>query len=641
MFKFPMIKYDDGAESLGIAFPIFTHEISPSKDASSVCFNGYCKAKRLWASTAASYLKQIASASLLGPKRICGAAVVERLDCLPLPRANCVQSPAGSRPDFMRLGIVPYDAALQDVNKLDHFKVTRYSDFWRQLPFSLDRQATHSLLLLIACTGLRWRAVHDVSVAAASIKAKPETYATIVRRLQICTCLTRDSDPERLVPYASVSSPMLIELNETVLGHWTSQTLSAVDQIKKNSSGERTQGEATLSEMGRQWNARAGETGVPRENSLASGIVQHDSTYEDPGVNPPGIEPVSPWWEASAITTVPPLSPSEKVVSQVEIRHAVAPGDPAIDGGGDALVQRGTAISTAWQNLVQLVTARKKHAYKLEYVIRDRKRRRLILDAHGLSQILRSVAAPKGVQNANEGYSGSKAMAWTMQLVGGFSRGSPVCPAISFRHCSILTSITLIGSQDLAVTNHQNLFTHSAAEFLRVQEGCNWGLFANYDILRYPVVSALTAQQRFMHVICTSHCNNKRCMRCVNVSGRQPHNSTLSVRHRWHVGSTFMEHVEQVHGTCQAREWYVSKHSWHVSRMYMTRVQHVSNPYMARVQHVHGTWETGGPRENQPTGDIVQHSHMWKSGVIPSRNEPRSHWWKARLWQLDRRGSCI
>ncbi|KAJ8895910.1 hypothetical protein PR048_001250 [Dryococelus australis] len=40
----------------------------------------------------------------------------------------------------------------------------------------------------------------------------------------------------------------------------------------------------------------------------------------------------------------------------------------------------------------------------------------------------------------------------TMQLVGGFSQGSPVYPALSFRRRSILTSITLIGSQDLDCT---------------------------------------------------------------------------------------------------------------------------------------------------------------------------------------------
>ncbi|KAJ8874044.1 hypothetical protein PR048_024884 [Dryococelus australis] len=37
----------------------------------------------------------------------------------------------------------------------------------------------------------------------------------------------------------------------------------------------------------------------------------------------------------------------------------------------------------------------------------------------------------------------------TMQLVGEFSRGSPVSPDLLFQRCSILTSITLIGSQDL------------------------------------------------------------------------------------------------------------------------------------------------------------------------------------------------
>ncbi|KAJ8865875.1 hypothetical protein PR048_033398 [Dryococelus australis] len=49
----------------------------------------------------------------------------------------------------------------------------------------------------------------------------------------------------------------------------------------------------------------------------------------------------------------------------------------------------------------------------------------------------------------------------TMPLVGGFSRGFPVSPTPSFRRCSIFTSITLIGSRDLGVKSHLNLFTHS------------------------------------------------------------------------------------------------------------------------------------------------------------------------------------
>ncbi|KAJ8883343.1 hypothetical protein PR048_015186 [Dryococelus australis] len=46
-----------------------------------------------------------------------------------------------------------------------------------------------------------------------------------------------------------------------------------------------------------------------------------------------------------------------------------------------------------------------------------------------------------------------------MPLVGGFSRGYPVYPAPSFWCRSIFTSITLIGSQDLAFKSRPNLFT--------------------------------------------------------------------------------------------------------------------------------------------------------------------------------------
>ncbi|KAJ8885960.1 hypothetical protein PR048_012166 [Dryococelus australis] len=48
----------------------------------------------------------------------------------------------------------------------------------------------------------------------------------------------------------------------------------------------------------------------------------------------------------------------------------------------------------------------------------------------------------------------------TMPFVGEyFSRGSSVSPALSFRRCSILTSISLIVSQDLAVKSRPNLVT--------------------------------------------------------------------------------------------------------------------------------------------------------------------------------------
>ncbi|KAJ8880056.1 hypothetical protein PR048_020679 [Dryococelus australis] len=50
----------------------------------------------------------------------------------------------------------------------------------------------------------------------------------------------------------------------------------------------------------------------------------------------------------------------------------------------------------------------------------------------------------------------------TMPLVIGFSRESPVSPAPSFRHCSLLTSIALIGSEDISVKSRPNLFTYSS-----------------------------------------------------------------------------------------------------------------------------------------------------------------------------------
>ncbi|KAJ8891812.1 hypothetical protein PR048_004366 [Dryococelus australis] len=48
----------------------------------------------------------------------------------------------------------------------------------------------------------------------------------------------------------------------------------------------------------------------------------------------------------------------------------------------------------------------------------------------------------------------------TMPSIGGFSRGSSISPAFSFLRCSILTSITLIGSQDLDVKSRPKPFTH-------------------------------------------------------------------------------------------------------------------------------------------------------------------------------------
>ncbi|KAJ8878092.1 hypothetical protein PR048_022559 [Dryococelus australis] len=62
----------------------------------------------------------------------------------------------------------------------------------------------------------------------------------------------------------------------------------------------------------------------------------------------------------------------------------------------------------------------------------------------------------------------------TMPLVGGVSRGSPFYPAVSFRLCSILTSVTLIGSQDLNVKSRPNLFTSLHVSYIPKFKVTHW-----------------------------------------------------------------------------------------------------------------------------------------------------------------------
>ncbi|KAJ8872733.1 hypothetical protein PR048_026348 [Dryococelus australis] len=57
----------------------------------------------------------------------------------------------------------------------------------------------------------------------------------------------------------------------------------------------------------------------------------------------------------------------------------------------------------------------------------------------------------------------------------GSPRGSPVCTTLSFRRSSILTSITLIGARDFAVTCRHTLFQHSAGTSLLNSSGCRKG----------------------------------------------------------------------------------------------------------------------------------------------------------------------
>ncbi|KAJ8880819.1 hypothetical protein PR048_017290 [Dryococelus australis] len=69
-----------------------------------------------------------------------------------------------------------------------------------------------------------------------------------------------------------------------------------------------------------------------------------------------------------------------------------------------------------------------------------------LVSCDSLAQVASRVQSPAGSQDFRKWES-----CRTMPFVGGFSRRSPVSPTPSFRRRSILTSIALTGSQDLAV----------------------------------------------------------------------------------------------------------------------------------------------------------------------------------------------
>ncbi|KAJ8892137.1 hypothetical protein PR048_004717 [Dryococelus australis] len=59
--------------------------------------------------------------------------------------------------------------------------------------------------------------------------------------------------------------------------------------------------------MDRRWNEGAGKQECPEKTRWQAASFNTIPTCEDLGANPPGIEPGSPWWEASALATAPPL----------------------------------------------------------------------------------------------------------------------------------------------------------------------------------------------------------------------------------------------------------------------------------------------------------------------------------------------
>ncbi|KAJ8897118.1 hypothetical protein PR048_002464 [Dryococelus australis] len=175
-------------------------------------------------------------------------------------------------------------------------------------------------------------------------------------------------------------------------------------------------------------NERAGETGDPRETRQLEASYGTIITCENPEcivreLNPVRLERSWRWSEGEEYTEDPRENPSTSGIVRHDshIRKSDSnPEPPASQIGG---APTDCAIG---DRLISVTTV-----------------------AERLSRSPRTKAnrfqSPAGSPDFRK-----RESCRTMSLVGGFSRGSPVSPAPSLRRCSILTSITLIGSQDVA-----------------------------------------------------------------------------------------------------------------------------------------------------------------------------------------------
>ncbi|KAJ8889753.1 hypothetical protein PR048_009255 [Dryococelus australis] len=111
-----------------------------------------------------------------------------------------------------------------------------------------------------------------------------------------------------------------------------------------------------------------------------------------------------------------------------------------------------------------------------------------------------------------------------MPLGGGFSRGSPISPTPSFRRRSIFTSITLIGSQDLAVKSHPNLFTsfdrqYSSEHITLASNVSSWAILGSRGAAGAcpgwrTVCNTYSASYKICAFCCDFDCRQRRTTLC-------------------------------------------------------------------------------------------------------------------------------
>ncbi|KAJ8895390.1 hypothetical protein PR048_000722 [Dryococelus australis] len=151
-------------------------------------------------------------------------------------------------------------------------------------------------------------------------------------------------------------------------------------------------------------------------------------------------------------------------------------------------------------------------------------------------------------------------------------------PALSFQRCSILTSIALIGSQDLDVKSRRNSFT----SVYRV----------NVSTPRKPPPSPSKAVSATLPT-----CDIRR---------------NIKTAAQWGLGS------KRKLQSCEASETTTGPN--HLLKM---RADGGGAMCIWSSAGVQGLTETGDPRENPRTNDVARHDfHVCKSGVVPRGTEP-------------------
>ncbi|KAJ8881533.1 hypothetical protein PR048_018015 [Dryococelus australis] len=402
--------------------------------------------------------------------------------------------------------------------------------------------------------------------------------------------------------------------------------------------------------MEQRRNARAGETGYPRENPPTTGIVRCDSHLQKSASDPAGIEHGPPWWEASRLTTQPPwvalgvrsgadvlgsnlgraskfffilADPGERCyafcvlldfvfmplqfVKCVFTFYFAFSMCPLYYVGSMCWVHAQKTKNRSTSILGYGDVFQKVGFFKLADIWRAVSGRDTLWDFsrhyshHARLPLRRTGFSQVGIVPDN---------AVCQRIFSGISRfPRPFIPAPLHTF-----SITLIRFQDLAVKSRPNLFTSLIGRYVlqcTVQTikatSCPSPMYRTLSLCRLTVPRYL-ATILVGQLLCGTY-------------------DKTSAVPRGEV-STLFPSYEQFVNKRRCGQWNLV----HPMRMIEVNMERRRNE---------GAGETGDHRENPPTSGILWHdSHLRKSGVTRQGNEPGLHWWEASSLTTQHRGLC-